>query len=80
MQFGGSNNGKLAGDVPAFNTTATENYLEMKRNVEERMLHGMAKLHDFFEMWQGSQNLSTTQKESRTQNIINDNCRVHFSC
>jgi hypothetical protein len=28
----------------------------------------MAKVHDFFEMWHGSQNLLATQKESRTQN------------
>jgi len=28
----------------------------------------MAKVHDFLEMWQGSQNLRATQKESRAQN------------
>jgi len=28
----------------------------------------MAKVHDFLEMWQGSQNLCTTQKESQAQN------------
>jgi len=28
----------------------------------------MAKVHDFLEMWQGSQNLHATQKESRSQN------------
>jgi len=28
----------------------------------------MAKVHDFLEMWQGSQNLCATQKESCTQN------------
>jgi hypothetical protein len=28
----------------------------------------MAKVHDFLEMWQGSQNLGATQKESRAQN------------
>jgi hypothetical protein len=28
----------------------------------------MAKVHDFLEMWQGSQNLHATQKESRAQN------------
>ena len=31
-------------------------------------LHTMAKVHDFLEMWQGSQNLCSTQKESRAQN------------
>jgi len=28
----------------------------------------MAKVHDFLEMWQGSQNLQATQRESRAQN------------
>ena len=28
----------------------------------------MAKVHDFLEMWQGSQNLHATQKDSRAQN------------
>jgi hypothetical protein len=41
----------------------------MKKEVEERKLHRMAKLHDFLEMWQGSQNLLATQKESHAQNI-----------
>ena len=31
-------------------------------------LHRMAKVHDFVEMWQGSQNLRATQKESRPRN------------
>jgi hypothetical protein len=41
---------------------------EMKKEVEERKLHRMAKVHDFLEMRQGSRNLRATQKESRTQN------------
>jgi hypothetical protein len=40
----------------------------MKKEAEERKLHRMAKVHDFLEMWQGSQNLCATQKESRTHN------------
>jgi len=36
--------------------------------VEERKVHRMAKVHDFVEMWQGSQILHATQKESRSQN------------
>jgi len=28
----------------------------------------MAKVHDFVKMWQGSQNLWATQRESRAQN------------
>jgi hypothetical protein len=42
--------------------------MEMKREVEEKKLHRMAKFHDFLEMWQGCQTLQATQKESRTQN------------
>jgi len=58
----------LAGTDPELDTTNTENDSEMKKEVEERKLHRMAKLHDFLEMWQGSQNLRPTQKESRAQN------------
>jgi len=49
-------------------TTNTENDSEMKKEAEERTLHRMAKVHDFLEMWQGSQILCATQKESRAQN------------
>jgi len=37
----------------------------MQKEVEERTLHRMAKVHNFLENWQGSQNLRATQKESR---------------
>jgi hypothetical protein len=40
----------------------------MKKVAEERKFPRMAKVHDCLEMWQGSQNLLTTQKESRAQN------------
>jgi hypothetical protein len=46
----------------------TENDSEMKKEAEEWKLHRMAKVHDFLEMWQGSQNLRATQKESQAQN------------
>jgi len=39
----------------------------MKTEAQERKLHRMANVHDFLEMWQGSQNLLATQKESRAQ-------------
>jgi hypothetical protein len=42
--------------------------MEMKREVEKKKLHRMAKVHDFLEMWQGSQNLRATQKECHAQN------------
>ena len=67
-QFARANNGILAGTDPEMDTTNTENDLEMKKEAEERKLHRMAKVHDFLEMWQGSQNLRATQKESRAQN------------
>jgi hypothetical protein len=46
----------------------TEYDSEMKKEAEEKALHKMAKVHNFLEMWQGSQNLGGTQKESRAQN------------
>jgi len=47
---------------------STDNDMEMKREAEEKKFHRMAKVHDFLEMWQGSQTLRATQKESRAQN------------
>jgi hypothetical protein len=67
-QFARANNGILAGTDPELDTTNTEHNSEMKQEVEESKLHRMAKAHDFLEMWQDSQNLRATQKESRTQN------------
>jgi hypothetical protein len=58
----------LAGTDPELDTMNTENDSEMKKEGEERTLHRMAKVLDFFEMWQGSQNLCATQKEPRGQN------------
>jgi hypothetical protein len=58
----------LAGDNPVLDTTEAENDIVLKREAEERKLHRMAKVHDFLEMWQGSQNLRATQRESRAQN------------
>jgi hypothetical protein len=39
----------------------------MKKEEEEKKLPTMAKIYDFLEMSQGSQNLSATKKESRAQ-------------
>jgi hypothetical protein len=58
----------LAGVDCALDTTNTENELEMWKEVEERKLHRMANVHNFLEMWQGSQNLHATRKESHAQN------------
>lgn len=56
-QFAGANNGTLAGDYPAFNTTETENDLELQKEVKQKKLHGIAKVYDLFVRWQGSENL-----------------------
>jgi len=65
-----TNNGILAGDDLALDTMNTENDSEMKKEAEERKLHRMAKVHNFLEMWQGSQNQCATKKESRAQNKL----------
>jgi len=46
-------------------TTNTEISLEMNREVEDRKLHWMAKIHAVLESKHGSQTLPATQKESR---------------
>jgi len=58
----------LTGTDPELDTANTESHSEMKKEAEERKLHRMAKVHEFLEMWQGSQNLPAIQKESRAQN------------
>jgi len=67
-QFARATNRILAGDCPALGTAETENNLELKTEVDERKSHRMAKVYDFLEMWQGSQNECATQKESHAQN------------
>ena len=67
-QFAQVNSAILAGDDPALDTTNNENEMEMKREADESGLHSMAKVHELSEMWQGSQNLHATKKESRTRN------------
>jgi len=44
-----------------------ENDSEMKTVVDGQKLRRMAKVYNFLEMWQGSENLHATQKESRAQ-------------
>jgi len=63
-----ANNGIFADTDPALDTTNTENNSEMKKGAEESKLPRMAVVHYFLEMWQGSQNLSAAQTESRAQN------------
>ena len=56
-QFTRAYNGLLAGDDPVLDSRSTDNDMEMKREQEEKKLHRMAKVLDFLEMGQGSQNL-----------------------
>jgi len=67
-QFARANNRILAGADPLLDTANTANDSEMKKEVEERKLHRMAKVHNFLEMWQGSQTLRAIEMESRAQN------------
>jgi hypothetical protein len=57
MQFVRANNGVPPGDDPELDPTSADNDMEMKREAEQKKLHRMAKVHDFLEMWQGSQKL-----------------------
>jgi len=80
-QFTRANNRILAGANPELHTINTENDLEMKKEAERNELHRMVEVHYYLEknhwilynnaesfMWQGSQDLCATQKESRAQN------------
>jgi hypothetical protein len=67
-QFARANNRILAGTDHALDNAYTENNSEMKIEAEKWKLHSMAKVHNLLEMWQGSQNLRATQRESRAQN------------
>jgi len=64
-QFARADNRISAGADPELDTMTTENDSEMKKEVEARRLHRMAKVHDSLEMGQGSLTVHATQKESR---------------
>jgi len=68
-QFAGANNWILAGTDPELNTMNTENDSEMKNEAEERKLHRIAKVHNFLEMWQGSENLCATHRQKSKSTI-----------
>ena len=63
-----ANSRLLAGEDPVLDPNNTDNDMELKREAEEMKLHRMANVHDFLEMWQGSQTIKATQKKSRAQN------------
>ena len=67
-QFARANDKILEGVDLELDATNTENNLEIMREADERKLPRMANIHDFVEMWQGSQNLCATQMESHAQN------------
>jgi len=49
-KFAAANNGLLAGNDPELDMNSADNNMEMKREVEQRKLHQMAKVHDFLQM------------------------------
>jgi len=77
-QFPQANNRILTGNCAVLDTAETENDSELKKEVEVRKLHRMAKVHNFLEMWQGCQNLRTTQNEISLSKQANDSRRIHF--
>jgi len=64
MPIAQANDGISASNKTALDTPNAENDLEPKREAVEIPLHIIAMGHNFLKMWQGSQNLPATQKES----------------
>jgi hypothetical protein len=56
-EFTQGNNRKFPTTDTVLDTTNTENDSKIKKEVEERKLQTMVIVHNFMEMWQGSQNL-----------------------
>jgi hypothetical protein len=78
-QFAQAKNVIFAGADAVMDTTNTESQSEIKKEAEERKLHRMAKVHDILKMWQGSQNLRATQKETPRSKRADDRCGIHFA-
>jgi len=66
--FASANDRLRAGDDPELDPTVAANTMEMKREAEQQKFHPMAKVHDFLEIQQCSQNLQATWKASCPQN------------
>jgi len=49
-------------------TTTTENQSDIQRVADQRKLHTMAEISKLMKMWQQSENIHSTQKESNNQN------------
>jgi hypothetical protein len=45
----------LASHIAQIDSSISDNDSEIKKEAEERKLHRMAKVHDFLEIWQGSE-------------------------
>ena len=67
-QFAWVNHRTLAGSYTSTHSKGNENDLKLNQEAEKKTLHRMAKVQDFLEMWQGSQNICAAQKESHAQN------------
>jgi len=67
-QFARVINGNFLDIDPKLDIMNPENDSEIKKQAEEGKLHRMAKVDNFSVMWQGSQNLGATPKESCAQN------------
>jgi hypothetical protein len=67
-QFARANSVILAGHCMAVDPEETEYDLELKKEGKDSKLHRMAKVDNLLEMWQGIQNVCTTEKEYRIQN------------
>jgi hypothetical protein len=63
-KFTRANNGILEGNYPDVDSTILKNHLNMKGAEQERKLQRTTKVNDILEMWQGSENLHATQKQS----------------
>jgi hypothetical protein len=68
-QFARSNAGLLAGDIPITHPLDPHNDAEIMLEDQENRLHRMAKVHNFLEIWQGSENLHSTQKAACVQHL-----------
>jgi hypothetical protein len=71
-QFGEGNNWILAGVDPELDARNIQNASEMKNEAEQLTLHRMATVHNFLDMWRGSQSnvlprRNITLKTSRSQ-------------
>jgi hypothetical protein len=63
-QFARSNDGVLAGDTTDLKTLRSGD-IEAQKATEDKKLHRLAKVHDFLDMWDGSEKLQHMQRAAR---------------